>query len=443
MSIAYVKLSAAVAFRLEERAPEVAAQLIKQHPLLAAQLARLNEGYPVPPTCKPFVVRAEQDGWVRPGSHSRAFYYSTDPIVDLEQDPNLHPNAQGRGALAFKGFEPHAADIWPAMQNVAQIITRYQRVADHFALFERKVLLGVSLKEASGECERALELQRAHLAVYGELAHLPVPIAVLRWDDDLSQKHGNRLRKLVSERAFECVESVLEDGLGAYVYSYPVVPVRVAHFVEASALKHGCALSPRAHLTDARFPPQPRLARFDLIRAACDPFAVIDGWLKTFVRLFCLGYMPAGTTSRGPSGSSRGLGQTCNPLNSPMDGGFNDIDSIVPLASFEDPRMFHLCMEFSFKVLFGTIRLLLVGVENVPAESSLDEIYYFGIERYLWRRIGALLESEQRSNAKIDARVLEYLDPTPRTIARLFSLSEPPGQDGFFGSLDMSRSVRG
>src|SRR3546814_7263662 len=144
----------------------------------------------------------------------------------------------------------------------------------------------------------AAAVQRAHLARFGTLARVPLPLSAVRWPDAAAGDHLRRLAPLLSSRAQRVVERVAAAGLGAVVYHYPNVPQRVAHLPEL--------------LRD-----RPETGWLQRLSTVVDPGATVDGWLDLVARLLVLGFLPG-------SVESIGVGHCLEMKNAVIDGGFVD-----------------------------------------------------------------------------------------------------------------------
>jgi len=179
-------------------------------------------------------------------------------------------------------------------------------VLDRFLFLEQKFPGAVCLHEALGEAELAAQFQLAHLRRYGQLARVPVPLAVHQLDNQLCQQLAARLCRRLPERHHRRVEALLP--LGVLVYWYPTLPERVSHI------------------------PLPLEGRLDRLRELVDPDRLIDSWIELVRRCLELGWAPCD-----PRCSLQG---TClEPQNLTMDGGIVDLDSLRRLDTFPDPAL--------------------------------------------------------------------------------------------------------
>ncbi len=378
------QLGAELVFDLRQEAPELYALFRRQYAGLANIAGALERRFPVTRTWAPFVGRR----FVRPRYHFRTFYWSASNLPRRVQDLT----AAGDGVLAFKGTEPLAEDIDDGLARQARHRLVLQTRPNHFALHERKVPLAVSVGEVLTESRIGLEVQRAHVVAYGELARLPLPLLGLRWPSAVSERHRHRVERFLTPKSCEQLDRSWREGLGTFCYAYPVLPVRVSHWVAARPVRS--MDSPRFQVLEEWL--------------GGSPLRIVEGWLRTTARLACLGYLPCSLENTDWTGRGRGLGQACNPNNAVMDGGFADIDSIVPLRAIQSLADMFLSAELTVRELLGTVRLLLLGAEGSEERGDYDAQALF-LARYVHEGLLRLLRSEARRGARPDPRLTRYL----------------------------------
>jgi hypothetical protein len=348
--------------------PALADALASELPAWVATAHDALRGHVVmPPSCRAFRAGA----FFRLPRHRRSFYFSGDAA---ESD-----------VVAIKGTEPGAPDIDAWLTDLCAALiedglrSTQARVAEHYALCERKVPAAYSLAEAIREATIAAEVQAAHRTAYGTLAAVPFPLAIHRLPRPIADVFVERLRPRLSAHALRAIDDQLRDGLAVYTYYYPNPPLRVSQFSEQHEREAYCD----------------RLAKV----TACDPLAVIDGWVDLFVRLLALGYLPA-------SLGSRGSGDCCNPDNAVLDGGFTDLDSLVSIAELRSDTEFAATLHYSVASLCTTVRTLLVR-RPPPGQRSFDVVDLW-ISKRITTCVQRALASEPRP---VDPRVHAYFDP--------------------------------
>ena len=306
-------------------APEFLAAL----PGLSAVQEEMRTAIPGAMTITPF----DTETVIRPYRHLRAFYLR-------------RPD----GVLAVKGSEIMAEDVEIHLGALSDYRIEFPgrgrslfSALEHFSLNEQKIPLALSVDEAMEDVVSAAAVQRAHLARFGTLARVPLPLFAVRWPDAAAKDHLRRLAPLLSSRARRVVARVAAAGLGAVVYHYPTVPQRVAHLPEL--------------LRD-----RPETGWLQRLSAVVDPGATIDGWLDLVARLLVLGFLPG-------SVESIGVGHCLEMKNAVIDGGFVDMGSVCRVEDVDDPRLFLETLLAAVADLVKTCRQFLRGdAPDVEAE---------------------------------------------------------------------------
>src|SRR5262249_47800802 len=146
-----------------------------------AMLAALRGPLDLPASRLPFSDATR----IRPPGHRRSFYRRVDG-----------------GVVALKGSEPTCEDFpsWVAemaanpvhveltygQPHADMLLARAEmRATEKWALIEGKVPGGYTVREGLDEARAALDFQRAHVARYGAPARAPLPLAVLRWPEEV------------------------------------------------------------------------------------------------------------------------------------------------------------------------------------------------------------------------------------------------------------------
>lgn len=228
--------------------------------------------------------------WFRPPTSFRTVYRPLASTAD--------PDAPA-GVLAVKGSEPLVGDfdrlpLAMLTRTFRSDVDRgYASMLEHFPLRERKVPASLTRHEARGEIESAIAVQRDHLAAFGTLARLPVPLVAVDVPVDRQQHVATLLASMLSPRARSIIDELLHEPLTILVSFHPGLPHRV------SALDHTLA--------------------DDEVEQA------LERWIELSARLLALGYLPH-------TFQSEGLGSCLDPGNACVDGSVCDPDSIRPLS---------------------------------------------------------------------------------------------------------------
>ncbi|HEX3883780.1 MAG TPA: hypothetical protein VHW66_14060 [Stellaceae bacterium] len=352
-------------------AGEAAPALVAQVPGLAGHLAALRRAVPVAQELRPF----EAEGCVRPHRHLRAFY-----------------RAIPEGIIAVKGSEPLAPHVEPHFAVMSRFRIDYPArgkslfsALEHFPLIEQKIPLAVALDEAREDARAAEAVQSAHLARFGGLARVPLPLLVLRWPDAAVERHVAAMAPLLSGRARRIVETQAAGGFGAFVYYYPSVPLRVAHLPAILGLTGG--------------EPEWRTR----LAAIADPAVAIERWIDLVARMLALGFLPG-------SIESIGVGHCLEMKNAVIDGGFVDLGSVQRMEAVTTPQGFAEPMLAAVADLAKTIRHLLRGnAVDVEAEYRNPSLAMLMV---LHRLLPALGE-RVRAHGSGDPRVAAFFTPTP------------------------------
>jgi hypothetical protein len=325
---------------------------------------------PVPPTSAAF----SNGRWFRPPRHNRSFYLRS---------------PDGPGVIAIKGAEPLAPDFEESLDRVTSEIAVYQpseprRAAEHFASIERKVPCAVTLDEARAEALKALDIHRAHLSHYGELAHVPYPLAVLRHAPEVVRRVESQISARLPGSAMEHLEPNLRNGLGFLISYYPGLPTRTTmlNYVLPAASYH---------------------ERAKELRRFVDPQEVVSRWTRLFARLLHLGFVPA-------SVSSARTGNMCQPQNAALDGGFFDVDSAVRVEELPGPASVVEALEFSVRSLYHAVRTLLVERSYYHLETQGDVVDGW-ISCFIRARIRQSLTEESRAGLALAPSVKDFFNP--------------------------------
>ncbi len=352
-------------FLLAERAGEpLLAHLQRAHPHIHAAAASLD---PTPP-CPRTIRGPDAGGLLRFPEHYRSV---------------VRPLADGAGALVVKGIEPALADFPELVAWMASTTFRgpanagHAPMLEHLALREHKVPGALTLHEAEREAALALRVQSLHLAHYGELARLPVPLAIHRFTGAGLERAGAAWRTHLSAAAQEHLREAFAGGLAVYTYAYPGWPVRVRTHERAQPGEDDAAR-------------RRRLSHIDIAE-------VIARWVSLLLRLLHLGYMPY-------SYHNETLGACFDVGNACTDGGFVDIDSLTPISGLRDDGEVFDALVASLCGLDRTIDRLLPG----DCERETREVLRRG---HVWELYRRALVSEARPGLTLDPRVRDVIEP--------------------------------
>lgn len=361
--------TADVVFDLEAASPEVFGALRDSAPGVVPAIARLRAGIPLMASSVP----GEQGELYRLKGHNRSV------CVAIGEDKSTSD------VVVLKGTEPLMADFdsYIAWMARTQFGAWPRPLAEHFPLFEGKAPGTVHLAEAMGEATIALDAQQRHLAHYGGLMRLPVPLFVWKLCASQAAAVVATLRARVSAMAFERLEPHLTHGIGVLAYYYPSPPVRV----------HA-----------AGRPGYMKPAPLDLGSHANVIERAIPGWFTIAARLLWLGLLP--TTPL-----SWRLGDVFDPNNACLDGGVCDISSLHAITPETTDAFFLRSMVMSV----GGLRAVVARAFGVPlgemAQSYEQEVASFYLGEYVKRSIERALDAEARPTLTLDPRLGDIFGP--------------------------------
>ncbi|WP_210163285.1 hypothetical protein [Niveispirillum irakense] len=362
-----------------------APDLLAAMPALANAIAPLRAAVPVAHSISPF----DGVGAVRPYRHLRAFYLR-------------RPD----GVIAVKGSEIMAGDVDTHLRMLGSYRIEFPgrgrslfSALEHFPLNEQKVPLALPVEEALEDVHAAAAVQQAHLARFGTLARVPLPLLALRWPDAVMDAYLRRLSPLLSGRARRTVERVAADGLGCVIYHYPAVPLRVAHLPELLAGRPGNGW-------------QARLSGLTGVEAA------LEGWLDLLARLLVLGFLPG-------SVESIGVGHCLEMKNAVIDGGLVDMGSICRVETVAEDRIFLETLMVALADLAKTCRQFLLGDSpDVEAEYRNPSLVMVLLLHRLLPDLAARVEGLGGADPRILAvlRARPAAPALPGELARLAGL---------------------
>jgi hypothetical protein len=258
--------------------------------------------------------------------------------------------------------------------------------------------------EATNESSIALEYQKAHLKRYGEFAHLPIPLLVYEWPDEVCARVRSDLLPLLSRRGADIVEHTLESGIGIYVYFYPTIPIRLLFAVDKY---EGPGLTLDKDLQYIE-----RMS--NIKRDGLDVPRIIEGWTKALVQMMAVGYLPKDPGSL--------LTADCmQPWNVCVDGGWVDLDSIVPIQSLLDEKEISDVVRRSVRSLAVNICYLMVGKAALSADIR-DR--FVEIDWLVMNDVSRRILEEDRERG-VDERLRKVFAPSGLYpgLDRLFSLA--------------------
>jgi hypothetical protein len=267
---------------------------------------------------------------VRPFRHLRAFY----------------ERLEAGGVIAIKGTEilnSKVLDKLYALKNVQVDYPSRGRslfsVIEHFPIVEQKIPMAVTLSECKEDVSAAMKLQSAHVSFFDAFAHAPIPLAIIKWSEKVTNQFINELLPMLSPRAADIVKMVAKDGLATMLYYYPNVPYRVAH------------VNVEFNLNQISY--QERLVKLNKL---FKPSNMVDKWIDNTARMLVLKLMPS-------SIESIGVGHCLEAQNAVLDGGFVDLGSIKSFDDIKTQQEFVQTFSATTIDLAKTIKVFLLGAQ--------------------------------------------------------------------------------
>lgn len=338
---------------------------------------------------------------IRPFRHLRAFY----------------KRLETGGAIAVKGTEIRSPEVQDKLNILKQIQVDYPSkgrslfsVIEHFPIVEQKIPMAVTLNECREDVTTAMLLQSRHIDQFNAFAHAPIPLAIIKWKDEIKDQFLEQLVPLLSPRASEIVKMVAREGLASVLYYYPEVPFRVAHLNTEFKLKQNSY--------------QQRLKQLNEL---FEPSWIVNKWIDNVARMLLLKLMPS-------SLESIGIGHCLEAQNAVLDGGFVDLGSIKTFDSIGSNKEFSQTFSSTVIDLANTIKSFLLGKEveataeyRNPTFTMLSTTYE--VKKQLIKKL-----QEYGQTIELDDRLKEVI--SERTIFDALTAK----YDAFFPEMSISTS---
>lgn len=306
--------------------------------------------------------------------------------------------------LVVKGSEPAAPDMTAGLDELARPCYSWHDIDEHLLHDEGKVPLGVTRSEALGEARQAALAHVRHWRRYSEVARLPLPLLVARHDDEVTSGLVAALDETLSPPAAHSVRDLLGDGLHVLVYAYPSPPVRAR---DLDTVLSGRGFHER------------QLALLE----CCDAEQVVARWVRLFTRLLHCGLLPG-------SAAAVRTGMCCQPQNACVDGGFVDVESLVPAEHLRRRRALDVAVHLSLEALVDTVTTLLLGeVETAAVRTGGDPQDRQDIREHVLGLVRGHLADDCGNGPPLDPRIQRALAPAPdhaALVGRLAARRVPP-----------------
>jgi hypothetical protein len=196
------------------------------------------------------------------------------------------------------------------------------------------------------------------------------------------------------------MEAKVSGGLGVEVYYHPSLPVRAADLL-VNEVRTSCASALTSGALDETF----------------------VNWIRLMADLLTLGYMPYAPWNHG-------MGACVDAGNACIDGGFNDLLTIVPFDSIPNEHLFWRALAQSIQMLAGSIVAMCSAAANMrpqpePAAAAVA---------YVTERLREQFRLERRDKESANVRLLRFFDvPSADDVFRHLREMHRDGSSAQFG----------
>jgi hypothetical protein len=249
----------------------------------------------------------------------------------------------------------------------------------HFPLDMKLPPAAMWIEECIAEQQVASAFQQRYLDRHGSIARLPVPLFVFRFAPDQNASYREAVRARLSADAYNKIKNKIADGFGVEVYYYPELPVRVADLSVGNVRE-----------------------TFKAVLGAEQVEKTFEKWTRLFAEMLCLDAMPYAPWHNG-MGACVDMGNAC------IDGGFNDLLTLVSFEAIPSEMLFRSSVNTSIKVLADTMVAMAAASLGVPsiAEQDVSSLTVEYVRAGLRERVLELA----RSGYVIDDRLKQYFFP--------------------------------
>jgi hypothetical protein len=356
-------------FDAEQGTPELIDALAAKTPQIRKIMASLREGLPL----VPHAGIGPQGRFYRLPNHYRSVSFLLPPEPD---SPDVVP-----GVIVFKGTEPLLADF-PAyfdwMLN-APFRASQLPLALHFPLDMKLPPAAMWIEECVAEQAVSSAVQRRYLARHGQLAQLPLPLFVFQMTTEQNRRYEDCISGHMSADAMWKIRNKLNDGLGVEVYYYPELPVRASDLFVGNVKN-----------------------TFKACLAPEQIEGTFSSWAQLMAELLCLNYMPYAPWHHG-------MGGCVDPGNVCIDGGFNDLLTLVPFDAIPDEVLFRRSLQASIQMLSESMAAMSAASLDIPAVTEADAAGLAAA--YLNDRLGERIRAIESDGHAIDPRLKAFFQP--------------------------------
>lgn len=375
-------------FDAEVGTPELVDAVAGEVPRIRDVMESLRKSLPLVPHSG--VGPIGSSGFFRLPNHYRSvsFILPAAPSSDVERSP---------GVIVFKGTEPLLRDFPEYFDWMLRAPFRGSALplGLHFSLDMKLPPGAMWIEECIAEQTVSSKLQHLYLNRYRRLARLPVPLFVFRMTPQQNARYEEIIRSRLSCDAIKKIKNKLADGLGVEVYYYPELPVRVADLAVGNVRETFKAALGEEQVADT-----------------------LGKWAQLMSEMLCLNYMPYAPWHHG-------MGGCVDPGNVCLDGGFNDLLTLVPFDAIPDEVLFRHSLQASIKMLADSMVALASASIGIALGSEADPGSL--ATEYAMRTIRDHVFAEEGRGGAVDARLRRFFD-SPR-VADIFDRLRKNHQD--------------
>lgn len=234
-------------------------------------------------------------------------------------------------------------------------------------MVENKYPFAMLKSEALKEADTSLNYIQKYYSEFNELPPIPLPLALEDIKKDFQQDTIDILKKHVSQKVVEKIETILSNDQLCVLYSfYNSLPIRV---MDIST--------------------QPKEAQIFWNSKTVN--MVINRWCKEIARMLFLGYSPA-------TKWSLVTGHCLSPQNLCLSGGIADLDSLTELQSIKNDMMIIESIAYSLSEFTNSV---FIALEYSTSNTSSKNERRFMLRNYLFEEIKIELNNINKAPSEL------------------------------------------
>jgi hypothetical protein len=129
--------------------------------------------------------------------------------------------------------------------------------------------------------------------------------------------------------------------------------------------------------------------------------ATFRSWTTLLAQMLCLGYMPYVPWHHG-------MGGCVDPGNVCIDGGFNDLLTLVPFDAIPDDVLFRRSLQMSVQMLAESMAKMAAASVGIPSDVESDAMALATV--YVTDRLREHVRASEREGHAVDARLARCFD---------------------------------